>query len=110
MPSAEFEAAAIKIKEVTVSPSNDNLLLLYALYKQATVGDNNTSQPSHGACAVLQEYHHRHHYQQQHRSNNMNGTFDFKGKAKWGAWTEKKGLSKEDAEKQYIALVASLAP
>ncbi|KAG0380976.1 Acyl-CoA-binding domain-containing protein 1 [Mortierella sp. AD032] len=81
MPSAEFDAAAIKVKALTVSPSNDNLLALYALFKQATVGDNNTDRP---------------------------GTFDFKGKAKWDAWTEKKGLAKEEAEKQYIALVASL--
>ncbi|KAK3815576.1 MAG: acyl-CoA-binding protein [Linnemannia elongata] len=81
MPSAEFETAAAKIKELTVSPSNDNLLKLYALFKQATVGDNDTPRP---------------------------GAFDFKGKAKWDAWTEKKGVSKEDAEKQYITLVGEL--
>ncbi|KAK3842676.1 MAG: diazepam binding inhibitor-like protein [Linnemannia gamsii] len=81
MPSAEFDAAAIKVKTLTVSPSNDDLLMLYALFKQATVGDNDTVRP---------------------------GTFDFKGKAKWDAWTEKKGVAKEEAEKQYIALVASL--
>ncbi|OAQ34216.1 ACBP-domain-containing protein [Linnemannia elongata AG-77] len=80
-PSAEFDAAAKKIKELTVSPSNDNLLKLYALFKQATVGDNDTTRP---------------------------GAFDFKGKAKWDAWTEKKGLSQEDAEKQYIELVKDL--
>ncbi|KAG0282450.1 Acyl-CoA-binding domain-containing protein 1 [Linnemannia gamsii] len=80
MPSAEFDAAAAKIKTLTTSPSNEDLLKLYALFKQATVGDNDTARP---------------------------GTFDFKGKAKWDAWTEKKGLSKEDAEKQYIAFVAT---
>ncbi|KAF9542869.1 Acyl-CoA-binding domain-containing protein 1 [Mortierella hygrophila] len=81
MPSAEFDAAAAKIKELTTSPSNDNLLELYALFKQATVGDNNTERP---------------------------GTFDFKGKAKWDAWTKKQGISKEEAEKEYIKLVAEL--
>ncbi|KAF9122671.1 Acyl-CoA-binding domain-containing protein 1 [Mortierella sp. GBA39] len=81
MPSAEFDAAAVKIKELTTSPSNDDLLKLYGLFKQATVGDNNTERP---------------------------GTFDFKGKAKWDAWTKKNGTSKEDAEKEYIALVAEL--
>jgi diazepam-binding inhibitor (GABA receptor modulating acyl-CoA-binding protein) len=33
---------------------------------------------------------------------------DFVGKAKWDAWNEKKGTSKEDARKQYIALTKTL--
>ncbi|KAF9364710.1 hypothetical protein BGX34_000667 [Mortierella sp. NVP85] len=84
-PSAEFEAAAERIKTLKESPSNDNLLELYALFKQATVGDINTTRP---------------------------GTFsiDLAAKAKWDAWNGKKGISKEDAEKQYIALVDKLAP
>ncbi|KAG0086061.1 Acyl-CoA-binding domain-containing protein 1 [Podila epicladia] len=83
MPSAEFDAAAAKAKSFTVSPSNDDLLQLYALFKQATVGDNDTSRPT--------------------------GFTDFKGKAKWDAWKEKSGLASADAEKQYIALVEKLA-
>jgi diazepam-binding inhibitor (GABA receptor modulating acyl-CoA-binding protein) len=35
--------------------------------------------------------------------------FDFKGKAKWGAWVSVKGMSKEDAEKAYIELVTKLS-
>lgn len=62
-------------------PSDDELLELYGLYKQATVGDNNTTKP---------------------------GVFDFKGKYKWESWDKLKGTSQEDAEKQYIALVDSL--
>ncbi|KAG0031732.1 Acyl-CoA-binding domain-containing protein 1 [Podila clonocystis] len=81
MPSAEFEAAAAKVKTLTVSPSNDDLLKLYALFKQASVGDNDTPRP---------------------------GMFDMKGKLKWDAWTEKKGVSSADAEAQYIALVAKM--
>ncbi|KAF9902111.1 Acyl-CoA-binding domain-containing protein 1 [Linnemannia zychae] len=81
MPSKDFENAATKVKALTTSPENKDLLQLYALFKQATVGDNNTDRP---------------------------GAFDFKGKAKWDAWTEKKGVSKEDAEAQYIALVGEL--
>ena len=34
--------------------------------------------------------------------------FDLKGKAKHDAWTAKKGMSKEDAQAKYIALVESL--
>jgi diazepam-binding inhibitor (GABA receptor modulating acyl-CoA-binding protein) len=81
MPSAELEAAAAKVKTLTESPSNENLLELYALFKQATVGDNNTERPR---------------------------MFDLKGRAKWDAWTSKKGMSSEEAEKEYIAVVAKL--
>ena len=82
MPSAEFELAVAKVKTLTDSPSNENLLELYALFKQATVGDNNTERP---------------------------GMFELKGNAKWDAWTSKNGMSSEEAEKEYIALVAMLA-
>ncbi|KAG8225260.1 hypothetical protein J437_LFUL006492 [Ladona fulva] len=36
------------------------------------------------------------------------GALDFKGKAKWNAWNEKKGMSKEDAKEAYIAKVQTL--
>ena len=81
MPSAEFELTVAKVKTLTDSPSNENLLELYALFKQATVGDNNTERPR---------------------------MFDLKGNAKWDAWTSKNGMSSEEAEKEYIALVAKL--
>ncbi|GAA5798648.1 acyl-CoA-binding protein [Helicostylum pulchrum] len=80
MPSAEFNTAAEEAQKLTVKPSNDDLLKLYALFKQATVGDNTTSKP----------------------------TFDIKGRYKWDAWTAVKGTSQEDAEKQYVAFVESL--
>ncbi|KAJ8656058.1 hypothetical protein O0I10_008280 [Lichtheimia ornata] len=81
MPSAEFETAAKEVQELKTKPSNDELLKLYALYKQATVGDVNTERP---------------------------GAFDFKGKAKWDAWNEIKGKSQEEAEKEYIEFVQKL--
>ncbi|DAZ92795.1 TPA: hypothetical protein N0F65_005799 [Lagenidium giganteum] len=71
----EFEAAAALVKTFTKEPSNDEKLALYSLYKQATVGDNNTAKP---------------------------GMFDLTGKAKWNAWNEKKGMSSEEAMKKYI--------
>jgi len=77
----QFEQAAIKIKTLTEAPSDENLLELYSLYKQATVGDVNTERP---------------------------GFWDFTGKAKWDAWKSKKGLTKEKAMTQYIDLVDSL--
>ncbi|KAL9656835.1 hypothetical protein ABK040_004370 [Willaertia magna] len=77
----EFENAAAKVKSLKTQPSNEELLLLYSLYKQATVGDCNTSQPS---------------------------MFNMKERAKWDAWKEKEGMSKEDAMEQYVQLVDEL--
>lgn len=62
-------------------PDDDALLKLYGLYKQATVGDNNTDKP---------------------------GMFDLKGKYKWQAWKDLEGTSQEDAEQQYIAFATEL--
>ncbi|CAJ0578320.1 unnamed protein product, partial [Mesorhabditis spiculigera] len=76
-----FDEAAENVKKLKVSPSNEELLETYALFKQGTVGDNTTAKP---------------------------GMLDFKGKAKWSAWDAKKGLNGEDAKKQYIAHVEKL--
>ena len=77
----EFEEAVKKSKELPQRPSNEELLKLYALYKQATDGDNNEERP---------------------------GGFDFKAIAKHNAWEEEKGKSKEDAMSEYISLVNNL--
>lgn len=79
--SSEFLQAADDVKSLTTRPSDQDLLELYSLYKQATAGDCNTQRP---------------------------GMMDFKGKAKWDAWNGLKGTSKEEAEKKYIAKVAAL--
>jgi diazepam-binding inhibitor (GABA receptor modulating acyl-CoA-binding protein) len=76
-----FDDAADKVKKLKTSPSNDELLEIYALFKQATVGDNNTSKP---------------------------GMLDPKGKAKWNAWDSKKGTSTDKAKELYIAEVEKL--
>lgn len=60
----EFEAAAAQVKELKARPSDEELLEIYALYKQATEGDNNTPKP---------------------------GMFALKEKAKWEWWNKKKG-------------------
>jgi len=76
-----FNDYANKVKTLTRQPSNDELSSLYGLYKQATMGDNNTSKPSF---------------------------LDLKGRAKWDAWTAKKGVSQDDAKRQYIEFVKKL--
>ena len=78
----EFESAVSNSKQLP-DQSNENLLKLYSLYKQATEGDVNIEKPT-----------------------NM---FDFKGIAKYNAWEELKGINKEDAMKKYIDLVKGLA-
>jgi diazepam-binding inhibitor (GABA receptor modulator, acyl-CoA-binding protein) len=76
-----FADAQAKIKPVT-GLSNDVMLELYALYKQATSGDATGSRP---------------------------GMLDVKGRAKFDAWTKHKGKSKDAAMEQYIALVGKHA-
>ncbi|KAI7907723.1 acyl-CoA-binding protein [Cokeromyces recurvatus] len=80
MPSPAFEKAAEEVHNLASKPSNDDLLKLYALYKQATVGDNNTSKPK----------------------------LDIKGRYKWQAWEDLKGMIPAEAETQYIAFVEEL--
>ncbi|HEX6225644.1 MAG TPA: acyl-CoA-binding protein [Chryseolinea sp.] len=76
-----FENAVARSQEFTKRPSNEELLQLYALYKQATEGDVSGDRP---------------------------GGFDFKAIAKFDAWEELKGKSKEQAMNEYVALVDSL--
>ena len=77
----QFESAVTRSKELTRRPTNEELLLLYALYKQATEGDVSGERP---------------------------GGFDFKAIAKYDAWEELKGKSKELAMQDYIQLVDKL--
>ncbi len=77
----QFDQAASRSKDLPQRPSNDELLSLYALFKQATDGDATGERP---------------------------GGFDFKAIAKFDAWVEKKGLSKEAAMKAYVDLVDQL--
>ncbi len=77
----QFESAVTRSKELTRRPTNEELLLLYALFKQATEGDVSGARP---------------------------GGFDFKAIAKYDAWEELKGKSKELAMQDYIQLVEKL--
>ncbi|XP_026811036.1 acyl-CoA-binding protein [Rhopalosiphum maidis] len=76
-----FEEAVDKVKNLNQTPSDSNLLELYAHFKQATVGDVNTAKP---------------------------GFLDFKAKAKWEAWNSKKGISSDEAKTKYIEIVDKL--
>lgn len=78
---AKFERAVADSKSLPERPDNQTLLKLYALFKQASTGDVEGKRP---------------------------GFTDMVGRAKWDAWNEIKGTSKDDATKQYIALVDDL--
>lgn len=77
----KFDKAVADSKKLAERPDNATLLKLYALFKQATEGDNETAKP---------------------------GMLDMVGRAKWNAWDELKGTDGEDAMQQYIDLVESL--
>ena len=78
---ARFESAVANSKNLSERPDNATLLKIYALYKQATQGDNSEKKPGFG---------------------------DMVGRAKWDAWNGMKGTSKDDAMQQYVDLIASL--
>jgi len=71
----KFNAAASSVKGMKNRPSDSELLELYALYKQATVGDCSIAEP---------------------------GATDLKGKAKWNAWNGKKGMGQDAAKDAYV--------
>ena len=73
--------AAVKKSRSLPAQGNDSLLKLYALYKQATEGDVSGKKP---------------------------GRLDIKGRAKYEAWEGRRGMSREQAMTQYVALVDQL--
>ena len=77
----QFDSAVARSKELTKKPSNEELLNLYGLFKQASEGDVSGDRP---------------------------GGFDFKAIAKYDAWAELKGKPKEQAMQDYIALMDRL--
>ena len=77
----KFQDAQERVKTLTSRPSNEQLLSLYALFKQATEGDVHGDKP---------------------------GMFDFKGAAKYASWESLKGQSAEVSMEKYVALVDEL--
>jgi diazepam-binding inhibitor (GABA receptor modulating acyl-CoA-binding protein) len=77
----QFDAAVAQSKELTKRPTNEELLKIYALFKQATEGDVSGERP---------------------------GGFDFKAIAKFDAWAELKGKTVEQAKQEYVYFMATL--
>lgn len=76
-----FQAAVDGVKQLSKDPGNEAKLKLYALYKQATVGDVQGKRP---------------------------GAFDLVGKFKYDAWAALAGTGQDDARAQYVAYVDEL--
>jgi diazepam-binding inhibitor (GABA receptor modulator, acyl-CoA-binding protein) len=82
MTAAErFQDAQDRVRKLPRAPGTDDLLALYALFKQGTVGDVQGSRP---------------------------GMLDIKGRAKYDAWAKHKGMEKEKAMDAYVTLVERL--
>ncbi len=77
----EFQKASVDVQSLTERPDNMTMLKLYALYKQGTTGDVQGSRP---------------------------GMMNMVARAKFDAWQNLAGTSKDEAMKQYVALVNGL--
>lgn len=79
--NSDFEHAVKNIRLLTVRPTDNELLELYGLYKQATIGNNNTHHP---------------------------GILNIKESAKWNSWKRYSGKGKNWSKHEYISLVKKL--
>ncbi|CAL1393878.1 unnamed protein product [Linum trigynum] len=77
----EFDEHAQKAMTLPENTSNENKLILYGLFKQATCGPVNTSRP---------------------------GIFNMRDRTKWDAWKAVEAKSKEEAMNDYITKVKQL--
>ena len=77
----DFAAAQTRVRALSRTPDASELLELYALYKQGSSGDVQGSRP---------------------------GMLDFKGRAKYDAWSAKKGTARDAAQRAYVELVTKL--
>ena len=77
----KFESAVERSRELPQKPSNEELLKLYSLYKQASEGDISGDRP---------------------------GGFDFKGAAKYDSWQSLQGKDPQSSMEEYVQLVDNL--
>lgn len=77
----QFEKAKKKLDSLKNDPGNEVKLKIYALFKQAVVGKNDTAQPS---------------------------SFNFVAKAKWSAWSSLGDMTQDQAKSEYVKLIAGL--
>ena len=76
-----FNQAKKRVESIDYRPTNEQLLKLYGLFKQATEGDVSGDRP---------------------------GGFDFKAIAKYDSWASLRGMTREEAKQAYIELADSI--
>lgn len=79
--SDQFMQAQLDSKNLPERPDNLTLLKIYALFKQGSNGDASGERP---------------------------GMTDMIGRAKWDAWNNLAGTTREAAQQQYIDLINNL--
>lgn len=79
--SDEFATAQARIKELKKAPATDELLELYSLYKQGTLGAAQGKRPE---------------------------ALDFVARAKYDSWAARGAMSRDQAMTAYVALVKTL--
>jgi len=79
--SDKFEKAKVELNTLKNDPGNEVKLKMYALFKQAMKGQNNTSKPS---------------------------AFNFVASAKWTAWKNLGSMTNDEAKLEYIKIVEDL--
>ena len=77
----EFRQSVSRIKSSDTMPSDEDLLILYGLYKQATQGD----------CTIPQPW-----------------RVQVDARAKWDAWFKNRGMYRQIAMEKYIEKVNEL--
>ena len=77
----KFESAAADAQKFKKRPDDEDLLRLYSLFKQASVGDVQGERP---------------------------GAFSFTDRAKYDAWAKLKGTDPKKAMESYVKLVERL--
>ena len=78
----QFNISSIVVKNLTKRPDDDELLTIYGLYKQVTIGDCDTPEPT--------------------------GILNIKEKSKWANWKKLENMSRTDAMIKYIRCVEFL--
>lgn len=76
-----FEKAAVDVQKLKQRPDDEDMLRLYALYKQASAGDVQGERP---------------------------GAFSFADRAKYDAWAKLNGTDSTKAMESYVKLVERL--
>ncbi|XP_074582564.1 acyl-CoA-binding protein-like [Curcuma longa] len=82
----EFQEHAEKARTLPSTTTNESLLIIYGLYKQATVGPININFPGVFQPTVVFE----------------------RERSKWDAWKAVEGKSQEEAMSDYIAKIKQL--